>query len=90
MILNDFLELFLATSCDRNTPTDKSKSPVTFDDMVELYNQLSIYIGKAEFKPKVWKNRRKYEKTDCWISTGPGRHAAATQQWNRATLDTST
>jgi hypothetical protein len=51
-----FLKLFLATeiSCDRNTPTDKSKSLVTFDDMVELYNQLSIYIGKADFKPNFW------------------------------------
>jgi hypothetical protein len=51
------LELFLATeiSCDRNTPTDKAKSPVTYDDdMVELYNQTSIYIGKADFKPNFW------------------------------------
>jgi hypothetical protein len=41
MILNDFEELFLATeiSCDRNTPTDRAKSPVTFDDIVEWYNQ---------------------------------------------------
>jgi hypothetical protein len=56
MILNDFLELFLATeiSCDRNTPTDKAKSPVTFDDMVELYSPFSIYIGKADFKPNFW------------------------------------
>jgi hypothetical protein len=56
MILNVFLELFLATeiSCDRNTPTDKAKSPVTYDDMVELYNHTSIYIGKADFKPNFW------------------------------------
>ncbi len=36
------------------TPTDKAKSPVTFDDMVEFYNRLSIYIGKANFKPIFW------------------------------------
>jgi hypothetical protein len=34
------------------TDIDKSKSPVTFHDMVVLYNQLSIYIGKVNFKPK--------------------------------------
>ncbi len=34
---------------------DKSKSPVTFDDMVELFNQLSIYIGSKEFKTSFWK-----------------------------------
>jgi hypothetical protein len=67
MILNDFLELFLATeiSCDKNTQTDKTKSPVTFDDMsdmVELYNQLSIYIGKADFKPIFWDNTQPFLK----------------------------
>jgi hypothetical protein len=27
---------------------------VAYDDMVELYNQTSIYIGKADFKPNFW------------------------------------
>ncbi len=35
-------------------PNDKSKSLVTFDDMVELFNQLSIYIGSKEFKTMFW------------------------------------
>ena len=26
-------------------PTDKSKSPMTYDNMVEFYNQTSMYIG---------------------------------------------
>ncbi len=58
---NNFLKLFLATevfSCDRNTPADKTKSPVTYDDMVELYNQTSIYIGKADFKLMFWDTKR--------------------------------
>jgi hypothetical protein len=32
----------------------KSTSPVTFDDMLELYNQSSIYIGTKEFKSNFW------------------------------------
>jgi hypothetical protein len=35
-------------------PTDKTKSPVTCGEMVELYNQLSIYIGKNDFKKIFW------------------------------------
>jgi hypothetical protein len=64
MILNDYLELFLATeiSCDRNTPTDKSKSPITFNNITELYNQWSIYIGKNHYCP-TGKSGRKYGKT---------------------------
>ena len=61
VLLNDFWNYFmwLTVSCnDRNTPTDKSKSPVTYDDMVELYNQTSIFIGTKDFKINFWNTVR--------------------------------
>jgi hypothetical protein len=53
MNLTLFLELFLATeifSCDRNTPADKTKSPLTYDDMFELYVHLH---WQGRFQAKV-------------------------------------
>jgi hypothetical protein len=30
----------------RDTPVNKEESPVIIDDMLKLYHQLSIYLGK--------------------------------------------
>ena len=38
----------------RNTPDDNTESPVSYDDMLEIYNQLSIYIGKKSFNKNFW------------------------------------
>ena len=45
--------LFLANFCFAEilqSPDDKSDAPITIDDLMELFNQLSIYIGRKEFK----------------------------------------
>jgi hypothetical protein len=38
----------------RNHPDDNSNSPVSFDDMLEIFNQFGIYIGKKDFKKYFW------------------------------------
>ena len=38
----------------RNTPNDYSSSPITFDDMLEIFNQTAIYIAKKNFKTNFW------------------------------------
>ncbi len=45
MNMNDFLKLFLTTDCfwnDSNMPTDKTKSLLTYNDLVEFYIQTYI------------------------------------------------
>jgi hypothetical protein len=34
---------------------DDSPSPVAFNDVVELYNQVSIYIARNDFKQDFWR-----------------------------------
>ena len=38
----------------RNTPSDKSKCPVSFDDVVEIFNQLGIYLAVHYWKKNFW------------------------------------
>ena len=38
----------------RNTPSDKSKCPVSFDDVVEIFNQLGIYLAVHDWKKNFW------------------------------------
>ncbi len=38
----------------RNHPDDNSDTPVSFDNMLEIFNQLGIYIGNKEFKRDFW------------------------------------
>ncbi len=38
----------------RNHPDDNYESPVSYDDKVEIFNQLGIYIGKKDFKKDFW------------------------------------
>ena len=33
----------------RNIPDDKSDCPISIDDAIELFNQLSTYMGKNDF-----------------------------------------
>ena len=40
--------------CFRNRPDDTSESPISYDDMLEIFNQTSIYIGKKDFKKDFW------------------------------------
>ncbi len=42
----------------RNTPDDTTEAPVTFDDMIEIYNQFSTYLRMnlfSSFSTKLWK-----------------------------------
>ncbi len=42
--------VFGVTNFSRNTPDDKRDTLITIDYVIELFNQLSIYIGKRELK----------------------------------------
>jgi hypothetical protein len=35
---------------------DTREAPITMDDMIEIYNQLSIYVGKNAFATDFWKS----------------------------------
>ncbi len=37
-----------------NSPDDKSDSPIIIDLAIEIFNQLSTYISKTEFKNEFW------------------------------------
>jgi hypothetical protein len=46
---------YVLTRClFRNTPQDTSPSPISFDEMFEIFNQISIYIAKKKFKHNFW------------------------------------
>ncbi len=38
----------------RNHQDDISDPPVSFDDTLEIFNQLGIYIGKKDFRKDYW------------------------------------
>jgi hypothetical protein len=52
-----FFLLVLIHRFFRNHPDDDSESPVSYDDMLEIFNQTSIYIGKKDFKKDFWTTR---------------------------------
>ena len=38
---------YVLTRClSRNTPQDPSPSPISFDEMLEIFNQISIFVAK--------------------------------------------
>jgi hypothetical protein len=49
-----FFLLVLIHRFFRNHPDDDSESPVSYDDMLEIFNQTSVYIGKKDFKKDFW------------------------------------
>ncbi len=51
---NGILFIVLIHPFSRNHPDDSSEPPVTFDDMLETFNQLAMYISKEDFKKDFW------------------------------------
>ena len=49
-------ELFclLILRFSRNTPQDKTSCPLSFDDMIEVFNQLAIFVAKKNFSKNFW------------------------------------
>ena len=52
--LQNFLFVVLNPPWSRNTPQDNTTSPITFDEMLELFNQLATYVGKKNYKVNFW------------------------------------
>ena len=52
--LQNFLFVVLNPPWSRNTPQDNTTSPITFDEMLELFNQLATYVGKKNYKMSFW------------------------------------
>ena len=38
----------------RNTPQGTSPSPISFDEMLEIFNQISMFVAKKNFKQNFW------------------------------------
>ena len=47
----------------RNTPTDKSKCQVSFDDLVEIFNQVGIYAANQNWKQNFWDTEKFLKET---------------------------
>ena len=49
-------ELFclLILRFSRNTPQDKTSCLLSFDDMIEVFNQLAIFVAKKNFSKNFW------------------------------------
>ena len=52
--LQIFFFVVLNPPWSRNTPQDNTTSPITFDEMLELFNQLATYVGKKNYKLNFW------------------------------------
>ena len=52
--LQNFLFVVLNPPWSRNTPQDNTTSPITFDEMLELFNQIATYVGKKNYTKNFW------------------------------------
>jgi hypothetical protein len=64
----------------RNHPDDNSKSPVSFDNMLEIFNQLGIYIGKKDFK----KNSGPLKLTESFLRSQKPNYIKWQQAWKNS------
>jgi hypothetical protein len=44
----------LTRSLFRNTPQDTSPSPISFDEMLEIFNQIYMFVAKKNFTKNFW------------------------------------
>ncbi len=46
--------MLMHNSLGRNTPGDSSEAPIPIDEVIEKLNQLTMYIGRKEYKKNFW------------------------------------